>query len=115
MAARSGYTALTPETTTTFPPRYAPAHVLDGSEAIQPWHTTTNFGFPASFARSDVLRRYWNELRGFVDNNAGLLLVALAQLFFAFVNVSIKVLKEADENLTTFQVRIQSTWKSRLN
>ena len=101
MAARAGYTALTPETTV-FPPRFIPA---PGSEAIQP-AATTNSSYHASFVDTfrDVLHGYWMRLRGFVDNNAGLLLVALAQLFFAFVNVSGKVLKEIDIPMPTLEV-----------
>ena len=103
MAARAGYTALTPETTV-FPPRFIPA---PGSEAIQPaTATATNSSSHASFIDTfcDVLHGYWTRLRGFVDNNAGLLLVALAQLFFAFVNVSVKVLKEIDIPMPTLEV-----------
>ncbi|VDB84597.1 unnamed protein product [Peniophora sp. CBMAI 1063] len=102
MAARAGYTALTPETTV-FPPRWVPAPV---SEAIQPPFDTTISGSFVSTKGSlhDALHAYWDKLRGFVDNNAGLLLVALAQLFFAFVNVSVKVLKEIDVPMPTLEL-----------
>lgn len=103
MSSSAGYTALTPETTT-FPPRYITAPVPDESEAIQR-HTINETNFPVSETVSDAVLKYWSGLRGFVDNNAGLLLVALAQLFFAFVNVSIKVLKETDNPIATLQVR----------
>ncbi|KZV77765.1 DUF6-domain-containing protein [Peniophora sp. CONT] len=102
MAARAGYTALTPETTV-FPPRYIPAPV---SEAIQPLAFTksSNYFTSATSSAGDALHRYWDKFRGFVDNNAGLLLVALAQLFFAFVNVSVKVLKEIDVPMPTLEL-----------
>lgn len=106
MATRAGYTASTPDATT-FPPRYIPIPD-DGSEATR--LPVTRFSFPASIATSDTASRYLDGLRVFVDNNAGLLLVALAQLFFAFVNVSIKVLKEIDTPIATLQVRsVKST------
>lgn len=103
MAARAGYTALTPETTV-FPPRFIPTPV---SEAIEPVYTTTTqpgYFASTSHAIRDTLLNYWDKLRDFVDNNAGLLLVALAQLFFAFVNVSVKVLKEIDVPMPTLEV-----------
>ncbi|KZV77770.1 DUF6-domain-containing protein [Peniophora sp. CONT] len=101
MATRAGYTALTPETTT-FPPRYTPAPDSDTSEAIR--LPTTSSSLSASITTSNAIRIYRDGLLSFVDNNAGLLLVALAQLFFAFVNVSIKVLKEIDTPIATLQV-----------
>ena len=107
MAARAGYTALTPETTITFPPRYtsAPAPIQNSPEAA--WRNTADkLNFIPSITVRDALHRGLEQLHGFVDNNAGLLLVALAQLFFAFVNVSIKVLKEIDSRIATFQVRM---------
>ncbi|VDC01248.1 unnamed protein product [Peniophora sp. CBMAI 1063] len=98
MATRAGYTALTPETTA-FPPRY----VEDDSEAIQR-HATSKSSLSAAVTGSGAYRRYANAFQGLVDLNAGLLLVALAQLCFAFVNVSIKVLKDTDTPIATLQV-----------
>lgn len=113
MAARAGYTALTPETTT-FPPRYIPAPVPPAdSEAIQPAaapnvKTRAHYPTSATTAARTAFQRYWDRFQGFVDNNAGLLLVALAQLFFAFVNVSVKVLKDVDVPMPTLEVRYTS-------
>lgn len=103
MAARAGYTALTPETTV-FPPTYIRAPVgSDLSEAIQ--LPTTTFHRPSAFETiRGAVQGYWDRLREFVDNNAGLLLVALAQLFFSFVNVSVKVLKDIDVPMPTLEV-----------
>jgi hypothetical protein len=48
---------------------------------------------------------FWTALKDFVDNNAGLLLVALAQFFFALVNVSVKKLNSIDPPVPTLEVR----------
>lgn len=43
-------------------------------------------------------------MRRFLDNNAGLLLVALSQAFFAVMNTSVKVLNSLDTPVSTLQL-----------
>ena len=57
-----------------------------------------------------VLQESWNEkaarkTRDIVKKNTGLLLIAVAQIFFSSMNVAVKKLNSLDPPVSTMQVR----------
>jgi hypothetical protein len=95
-----------------------PAHAFIPSPAAQtkrPWRRThrsrLSAAFSAASARVAGLAQIGDRdplapaVREFVRSNAGLLLIALSQAFFAFMNVSVKVLNGLDPPVAALEVR----------
>ncbi|KAA1470827.1 DUF6-domain-containing protein [Dentipellis sp. KUC8613] len=103
-ATRSAYTALTPEITT-FPP-VGHLTFIPAPESPAASRSSSAEALVETFPQKCLAR--WRAgvrgVRDFVENNAGLLLVASAQLFFSLMNVAVKALNNLDKPVPTLEL-----------
>lgn len=63
---------------------------------------------PVAHAEPEMAR-WWHGkgLRELYENNIGMLLIALAQLFFTFMNICVKILNDMEKPVPTLEVCVR--------
>lgn len=86
-----------------------PAHTLiPPPVTTRAWRRSSLSGIDLDELR-DQSTYFLCAIQGFVRSNAGLLLIMLAQLFFACMNVSVKLLNSLDPPVPALEVRLIHT------